>query len=511
MPRSVPGRLAAPLALAAVLALPARSEPVVVGAVSLSDGTVVPAHASVSGDLSDREAARRRTELLRSPYTQLAEKRSVLGGDAVAGFEAAVPAEHREAAVRALLRTVREVLDRDGWPRAFTSSSPLTLLVLQARPAVPVLVAWDGREKGRLARPVVAVATSGRSPEAVAFDVARGVALLAVRQAGPDEAGWAVEGLAEFLAQEALGLTAPPAPGANPFLLPRGSLESPSAAALFLREAARLSPAGREGLRASWEDAGAQRGDEAEAFFREAARRATEDGAAGILATLAAEAVSSASSSAPSDPPPGRPLSIGDLPLAAPAPLGWVRMTFERLEERTGLEVVLPDTRAARAARAVVVYRTCSGEPDTLSLEPGSSRILPLSGTGALSLLLVDGAEGGEVEFRLRRVPGYPAVLASSSAEWRDGAVQLGWRTSSHQELLAWVVTRFREGADGELTLDGREIVPTTDASDEGSGFLLVDREARPGQRYRYRVAALTTDGLLSEAFESAVEADAAP
>ena len=507
--RSASGRFAAPLALAAVLALPGRSEPAVVGAVSLSDGSVVPSHASLSGDTSDREAARRRAELLHSPYVQLAERRSVLGGEAVAGFEAAVPTEHREAAVLALSRTVRDVLDRDGWPRAFTSSSPLTLLVLQSRPAVPVLVAWDGREKGRLARPVVAVATSGRSPDAVAFDVARGVALLAVRQAGPDESGWAVEGFAEFLAQEALGLTAPPVAGASPFLSPRGSLQSPSAAALFLRKAARLSPAGREGLRSAWEETGAQHGDDAEAFFRAVAERARPNGAAELLAALVSEAVASAS--APAEPSQGRPLSIGELPLAPPAPLGWARVTFERLEERTGLEVVLPDTRATRAARAVLVYRSYSGEPDTLSLEPGSSRILPLSGAGALSLLLVDGAEGGEVAFQLRRVPGYPAVLASTSAEWRDGAVQLGWRTSSHQELLAWVVTRYREGDDGGLTMDGREIVPTTDASDEGSGFLLVDRDALPGLRYRYRVAALTTGGLLSEAFETAVEADAAP
>lgn len=478
-------------------------------ALPLADGAVVPKHASRAGDLSDREAARKRAELLRSPYTQPGEKRSLLGGEVVAGFEAAVPAEMRDAAVAALERTVREVLDRDGWPRPFSAASPLNLLLVHPRPDVPVLVGWDGREKGRLSRPVLAVGTAGRTPHAVAYDVARGLALLAVRQAGPDEAGWAVEGLAELLAKEALGLTAPPIAGSSPFLAGQGSLAQPPAAALFLAEAARLAPAGREGLRVAWEEAGSQRGDDSEAFFRAVARRAREDGAEGLLASLVAGAVAAAPEAG--DLSAGRSLAPGDLPLPAPPPLGWVRATFERLDERAGLEVVLPDTRAARGGHAVLVYRPLAGEPDTLPLAPGETRVLPLAGAGALSLVLVDGSDGGELAVRLRRVPGYPAVLASSSAEWRDGAVQLGWRTSSHQGLLAWVVSRYRELPDGGLAFDGREIVPTTDLSDEGSGFLLVDRDALPGLRYRYRVAALTQDGLLSEAFEAAVEGDTAP
>lgn len=503
------GRFAASLAFAALLAPPGRAAVVRVEALPLSDGRVVPAHASRAGELSDRDAARRRAELLRSPYTQPGERRSLLGGEVVWTWETGVPAEVREAARRALERTVREVLDRDGWPRPFSVASPLTLLLVNPSPEVPVLVAWDGREKGRLARPVLAVGTAGRSPDDVAFDVARGVALLAVRQAGPEEAGWAVEGLAELLAREALGLTAPPSAGASPFRAGQGSLAEPSAAALFLAGAARLSPGGREGVRAAWEEAGATRGDDAEAFFRAVGRRAREDGAEGLLAALVADAVAAAPDT--DERAPARPFSPGEMPLPAPATLGWVRATFERLDERAGLEVVLADARAARGARAVLVYRPLAGEPDTLALVPGEPRTLPLAGAGALSLVLVDGSDGGELVVRLRRVPGYPAVLASSSVERREGAVELGWRTASHQELLAWVVTRLREEQDGAWVLDGREIVPTTEASDGGSGFLLVDREARPGRNYRYRVFALTRDGLLSEAFEAAVDGGSAP
>lgn len=506
MRRPATGRLAVLLAFVAPLALPSAAVSAGRDALLLADGSVVPAHAAVGGDLTDREAARRRAELLRSPFTQVADRRAVLGGEVVASFEPAVPPELRDAAVRALERTVREVLDRDGWTRPFSTASPLTLLLVYPRPDVPVLVAWDGREKGRLARPVVAIGTSGRSAEAVAFDVARSVALLAVRQAAPDEAGWAVEGLAELLAEEALGLSAPPKPGASPFLAGHGSLVNPEAAALFLREAARLAPAGREGLRSAWEEVGALPGDDADAFFRAAARGAGEDGATGLLAALVAAAVADASASA--DAAPGRPLVPGEAALASPAPLGWSRVTFDRLEERGGLEVFVPETCAARGGRAVLVYRPFSGEADAIPLVPGTSRVLPLGGAGSLSLVLVDGSEAGDLAVRLRRVPGYPAAVASSSAEWSEGAVKLGWRTSSHQDLLAWVVSRFREDEEGGLVLEGREIVPTTDASEEGSGFLVVDREARSGTRYRYRVAALTRDGFLSEAFETAVETE---
>ena len=304
-------------------------------------------------------------------------------------------------------------------------------------------------------------------------------------------------------------MTAPPVAGASPFLVPRGTLADPFAAALFLAEAARASAVGRAGLRLAWDEAGALHGDDGEAFFRAVAARAGEEGAEGLLARLVTDAVASAPESA-SGSAARALLSPGELPLTAPEPLGWTRVTFERLDERAGLEVALPESRAARGARAVLVYRPASGEPDTLPLAPGTTRTLPLAGAGALSLVFVDGSEAGDVPVGLRRVPGYPAVLAATGAEWRDGAVQVSWRTSSHADLLAWVVARYREGIDGALALDGREIVPTTDASEEGSGFQLVDREALPGRRYVYRVSALTLDGLLSEAFEAAVETDPA-
>lgn len=506
MNRPVPGRLAAVLAVI-VLARTGGAAPVSVDALPLADGGVVPAHASGGGGLTDREAARRRSELLRSPYTQVVERRSLYGGEVTAGFEAAVPAEIRDAALRAFDATVRDVLDRDGWPRPFGPHSPLLVLLVHPRPEVPVLVGWDGRERGRLARPVVAVATSGRTPEAVAFDLARAVALLAVRQAGPDEAGWAVEGLAELLAQEALGLTAAPRAGASPFLAAQGSLARPTAAALYLREAARLGPGGRAGLRAAWEEAGALRGDDAEAFFRAVARDA-EGGAAGLIASAVVSAVAEAP--AARDELAGR-IVAGVVPLPSPGPLGWTRASFASTDERGGVEVVLPETLNARAARAALVYRPFTGEPDALPLAAGAGRVLPLAGTEALSLVLVDGPEGGEASARFRRLPGYPAVLSSFSAEWDGGAARLAWRTSSHQDLLAWVVSRLREEADGGLLLEGREVLPTTESSEESAGYLLVDREARPAERYLYRVAALTKDGVLSEAFEAAVEAVPAP
>jgi len=507
MRRSVPGRLAVALAVAVLLPRAGRAEPAGVDPVALADGGAEPAHADGGGALTDREAARRRAELLRSPYTQVAERRSLLAGEVSVGSEAAVPAEVREAAVLAVEAVVRDVLDRDGWTRPFGPRSPLAVLLVHPRADVPALVGWDGREKGRLARPVVAVPTWGRTPETVAFDVARAVALLAVRQAGPDEARWAVEGLAELLAQEALGRTAPPGAGASPFLAPRGSLARPAAAALYLREASRLSASGRSGLRGAWEEAGALRGDDAEAFFRAVACDA-EGGAQGLLASLVVSALAAAPSIR--DEPAGG-LPAGERTLPVPGPLGWTRATFSSAEERGGLEVVLPEALGARGARAAVVYRPHVGEPDAVPLAAGASRVLPLAGTEALSLVLVDGSEDGEATARFRRVPGFPAVLSSSSAEWGDGAVHLAWRTSSHHELLAWVVSRLREEPDGGLVLDGRELVPTTDASDEGAGYLLVDREARPGARFLYRVAALTRDGFLSEAFEAAVETVPAP
>jgi hypothetical protein len=195
---------------------------------------------------------------------------------------------------------------------------------------------------------------------------------------------------------------------------------------------------------------------------------------------------------------------LGAAPSPGPAPLGWRRASLRTEDERGGVEIALPET-GFRSARAMLFYRGDAGDFDAVPVLPGETRLLPASATSGVHVVLADG-DGSEITLRLRRVPEYPAALAASSAEWRGGAVEVAWATAQHRDLLAWVVERREETPEGE----GRaalETLPAASESPDATGYLLVDRNARAGQRYRYRVLALTTDGLLAEAFEARVQA----
>jgi hypothetical protein len=65
-------------------------------------------------------------------------------------------------------------------------------------------------------------------------------------------------------------------------------------------------------------------------------------------------------------------------------------------------------------------------------------------------------------------------------------------------------VVERRDETDGDGALE-RSTLPATAASDGATGYLWLDRDAIPGHRCRYRVLALTEDGLLGEAFEASV------
>jgi hypothetical protein len=191
----------------------------------------------------------------------------------------------------------------------------------------------------------------------------------------------------------------------------------------------------------------------------------------------------------------------GDVVKAAPAPLGWRRVSLRTEDERAGLEIALPEA-GAHAARLLLLYRGDGGF-DSLPVFPGATRVVPAAGTASIEVVLADGDGAGEVPFRVGRVPDYPAALSSSRAGWTSGGVEIAWETSRHEDLLGWVVER-RDETDGDEALE-RNTLPATRASETATGYLWLDRDAMPGHRYRYRVLALTEDGLLGEAFEAAV------
>ena len=500
-----PARLAG---LSLLLALSAAGAPaagpVRFPARRLQGGGLAGAHESASGDPSDATAARRSAAILRSPYARLTDRRPLRGGEVVLATDADLARETRDALLRDLPAALSALVERDGWVKPFSARSPLVLEVVSG-PAASAS-GWDGREKdGSLRNPVLVVSASGRDARAVLLDVLHQVALLAARQSAPDAPAFAAEGVAEYLASRAVALAGPAIPGDDALLADAGTLASPPALAAFLDALEAELPKGAADVREAWEVAGAAPSDDA-TFLRElagrsAARAGLPDALAGIVAGRLASAARG--QGAPAASVARRAWLLGPVSAAAPPPLGWRHVSMRTEDERGGLELSLPESGFG-SGRALVFYRGDAGDFDAVPVGPGETRVLPAAGTAGVHVVLTDG-DGSELSLRIRRVPEYPAGLAASAAEWRGGAIFVSWSTSQHRDLLAWVVERREEVPEGDGPVV-RETLPAAVESPDPTGYLFVDRDARPGTRYHVRVLALTTDGFLSDAFEARVE-----
>jgi hypothetical protein len=464
------------------------------------DGTAIPAHRFFAGDGSDQAAAARRLELLRAPYLGASRDAEVRGGEIALKMDASLPASVSAAVASALDRAAADLFDHAGFRTPYSENGRLYVLVSGGRDGVGA-AGWAGRENrnGPLVDPVVSVTGGERTSEAVALDAVHGLAVLTLRRASPSAASWAVEGFAEAFARRSLGARGEPE-GADPLRAEAGDAREPVVFAALADHLLDSLPNGAADFRAAWDDARGG-GADTEALVRELGSRADPRGIPGLLADL----VSARAAGAPS-PPARRP--GGDLTVASPGAFGWRRAALTTAGERGGLELFLADG-APGLARAVVFYGGENGGFDGATLEPGAPRRFPLAGTTELDLLLVDG-DGSDVPLRARRLPDYPAALASASAEREDKsegpAVRLSWRTSAHRDLLAWVVVREDEGEDGAYREASRELVPTSAAATTDYDYVILDQGAG-GRRSRYRVYALTTEGFLSETFEATVSA----
>ncbi|HEV8267872.1 MAG TPA: hypothetical protein VGR00_06555, partial [Thermoanaerobaculia bacterium] len=493
--------LPAPLVLFA-LARAASAAPegvVVFPAQLLVDGSKVASHASGSGDPSDARAAERRLSIVRSPYRVALERRE-LARDMFLELEPGFTPEFKDQLFHGLSAAAAALFERDGWPRPASSRSPLRVIVTNRGRSVPSASGFAERRDGAFVDPVVGVEAGGRDSAAVLLDVVHQVALLSARQIGADEAAWSVEGLADYLARRVLGLSAAAVPANDPFLADEGTLRDPVVLASFLEAASRRAPKDGADVRAAWEEAGASRGDDAEAFVRAVASRADSEGLPALLSDLVGRHVARAAERLRER----EGAVLDDRSATSPGSLSWRRLSFSAGDENGGLEIALPEDANLAAGRAVLLYRGGEGAGgfDTLPLEPGKARVVPLSAAESVDLVLVDGA-GGALTVRLRRVHGYPATLVAFAAEWKGEVVEVSWRTASHQNLLAFVLERVEETDSGGLASGTRQIVPTVESSEGGYAYVVADRDVVSGRRYRYRVLALTTDGLVGEMFHA--------
>ena len=108
-------------ALALCLAAPAVAGTSRFPATLLQDGNTVPAHASASGEPKDEAAARRRLEVVRSPYRSIDERRTVRTGEIQLHFETGVT--NRDVLAKGVAATAAALFDADGWTAPFSRTS----------------------------------------------------------------------------------------------------------------------------------------------------------------------------------------------------------------------------------------------------------------------------------------------------------------------------------------------------------------------------------------------------
>lgn len=87
-------------------------------------------------------------------------------------------------------------------------------------------------------------------------------------------------------------------------------------------------------------------------------------------------------------------------------------------------------------------------------------------------------------------------ALAAESVAEPYGAVAVRWETSTERGLVGFHVVRSAEG--GEFRIVHPVWVPAVGTAPEGALYEFVDLDATPGIPYRYRVEAITEEGLTA-------------
>src|SRR5262249_22501796 len=170
----------------------------------------------------------------------------------------------------------------------------------------------------------------------------------------------------------------------------------------------------------------------------------------------------------------------------------------------SALRIAWPDQAASAAA--IVRYRDTALPPDVVFLAPGSTHIIPLSGTSRVDFVVSATSAGPPIFGAVAMVDpvaSFPFAGLAAQALAGSGQPRVTWTTSSHEGLVGWAVFREEVLPDGRVARSGPEIVPSSRQGEETFRYAYVDSEASPATFYRYTVWAVTDDGLLARAFSA--------
>jgi hypothetical protein len=194
-------------------------------------------------------------------------------------------------------------------------------------------------------------------------------------------------------------------------------------------------------------------------------------------------------------------------------PMGQATVLLRPNEASGGLTVRFEGDVAARWAADLLLVRHEGGlhrVPMTLDAEDAGEVSVPLQGIREVFLLVrnldAEGRGARRYSWAAHFEPGFPAefeVLHVETAGPNGGAL-VSWETSSEQDLLGFNV--LRERADGGDVLRVNPVwIPSLGESSGPASYSFFDAAAASGVAYRYRIEAVTLEGLKSQSEAVAV------
>jgi hypothetical protein len=200
-------------------------------------------------------------------------------------------------------------------------------------------------------------------------------------------------------------------------------------------------------------------------------------------------------------------LASGALNALSPGPYAW-RFFTAAAAPAGGWNVSWPED----AARGFAVLHYEDGLPsDVVPFSSGDRKILPASGIARIDWIVLgreDAPASLAVPVTVARESEFPVSGLSAAARTEAGeGVMLSWHTVSHRDLSGWAILRSEVTESGRVIQSDPESLPAQTEDRSGASYDFVDTQAVPGHYYRYDVWAITSDGALSRAFRTTLQA----
>ena len=188
-------------------------------------------------------------------------------------------------------------------------------------------------------------------------------------------------------------------------------------------------------------------------------------------------------------------------------PMGQAAVLLRPNEPAGGLTVRFEGDVSARWAADLLLIRNEGGlhrVPLALDTDDAGELSVPLQGVREVVLLVrnldAEGRPARRYSWAAHFEPGFPAEFGALHAETAgsEGGALVSWETSSEQGLLGFNV--LRERGDGAEALRVNPVwIPSLGETSGPASYSFLDAAAASGVAYRYRVEAVTLEGLKSQ------------